>query len=101
MPTVLAASTMRVPAGTVSLCPSMVRLMSGTCSHLADVAFVSQGVVLVLLAEVPEGRVDHPARGVAKAAEAAAALTAVWNGQKRVGRALPPLVAQEPSICPG
>src|ERR1700731_4723737 len=77
MPTVLAASTMRVPAGTVILCPSMVRLMSGMSERLADVAGVTQAVVFVLVVKVAHGRLDHPAGRVAEAAEAAPVLQSV------------------------
>src|SRR5713226_5517796 len=55
MPTSLAASTTSVPAGTAILWPSMVTFTSGMRQRRPDVARVSQGVVLVLLAEVPEG----------------------------------------------
>src|ERR1700694_155322 len=87
MPTSLAASTTSVPAGTVSLWPSMVRFtMCAPCArtgasgmgerslHGADVV---QAVLLVLVSEVPHRRLDHPTRGVAEPAKAAAVLEAV------------------------
>src|ERR1700682_148824 len=77
MPTVLAASTMRVPAGTVTLCPSMVRFTSGMRERLSHVAGVVEGVVFVLVPERAEGRVDDPAGGVAEAAQAPSVLQAV------------------------
>src|SRR5438034_7969315 len=113
MPMVLAASTIRVPAGTESLWPSMVKLMSGTQltpPHLwgggpqgrrgPDVALMPERVILVLLPEVPEGRVDHPARGVAKAAETAAVLQAIRNAQKSVDLDLRSLVGKDPLVRP-
>src|SRR5256885_3769349 len=100
MPMVLAASTIRVPAGTLSLWPSIVRLMSGMCGDCSHVAFMPEGVILVLLAEVPEGGVDHPARGVAKAAETAAVLQAVRNAQQSIDLDLRSLVGQDPLVGP-
>src|SRR3984893_17419413 len=79
MPTVLAASTISVPAGTVTLCPSIVRLMSGMRQRLPHIALVSQAVVLVLLAEVAHRRLDDPAGRVAQAAEAAPVLQPVGD----------------------
>src|SRR5439155_25932502 len=98
MPTVLAASTMSLPAGIVILCPSIVRLTSGTCRHRPRRAFMSQGVVLVLLPEVAEGGVDHPAGGVAETAQAAAVLQAVRDALQRVEVDLRPLVGQHPLV---
>src|SRR5579859_1041513 len=95
MPTVFAASTTRVPAGTVSLWPSMVRFTSGMGDRLAHVAFVAERVVLVLLAEVADGRVDHPAAGVAKAAQAAAVLQAVGDALQDFQVDLRALVAED------
>src|SRR5260370_39051312 len=113
MPTVFAASTINVPAGTVSLWPSIVRLTSGIGPHfpalggrcpgprsgpgrmgLAGVALVPERVVLVLAVEVPEGGVDDPARGVAKAAQAAAVLKRVGDSAEVVELDLRPLVGQ-------
>src|SRR2546428_13041129 len=71
---VLAASTMSVPAGTVSFLPSIVRLISGIRRNLSDVALMPESVVLVLLAEVADGGVDHPAGPIAEAAQAPAVL---------------------------
>src|SRR5438552_8432079 len=95
MPTVFAASTMSVPAGTEILCPSMVRLMSGICRNGPHVAFVPQSVVLVLLAEVAKRRVDHPTGGVPQAAEAPAVLQAIGDALQRVELDLRPLVGQD------
>src|SRR6266508_2275135 len=112
MPMVLAASTIRVPAGTVSLWPAIVRWMSGmghrvpTCGEVGagrrrrgrNLAFVPQRVVLVLLAEVPEGEADDPARGVAQAAEAAPILQTVGDPQQRVDLDLRTLVGEDPLV---
>src|SRR6266581_1641720 len=95
MPTVFAASTMSVPAGTLILCPSIVRLMSGTGGNGSYVAHVPQGVVLVFLAEVAERRVDHPTGGVAQAAQAPAVLEAVRHALQSVELDLRPLVGQD------
>src|SRR5216117_2373591 len=84
MPMVLAASTTSVPAGTAILWPSIVRLTSGTRHDLADVALVAERVVLVLLAEVAQGRVDHPSARVAEAAQTAAILQAVGDALQDV-----------------
>src|SRR2546427_1480633 len=103
MPMVLAASTMSVPAGTVTLVPSMVRLMSGTYGRRFYVALMPQGVVFVLVAEMPEGGVDHPTRGVAKPAEAASVLQTVGDAEKRVDLDLRSLVGEDPFVrahCP-
>src|SRR5215467_7885579 len=98
MPTVLAASTTRVPAGTVILWPSIVRFTSGTYSHPADVAFVPQCVVFVLAAEMTERRIDHPAGRVAQAAEAAAVLERVGHLAKVVQLDLRPFVGEDPLV---
>src|SRR6202521_1715109 len=119
MPTVLAASTISVPAGTVTLCPSMVRLTSikgspgnrggwvrisrgpsGMCKRLADVAGVPERVVLVLLAEVAEGRVDDPARRVAEPAQAAAVLEAVCDALEDAQLELRALVGKDALVAP-
>src|SRR5712691_1685604 len=81
---VLAASTMSVPAGTVSFLPSIVRLTSGNCRYLSDVALVPERVVFVLLAEVSDGGVDHPACRIAEAAQAPAVLQPVRDADQRV-----------------
>src|SRR5712692_475165 len=112
MPMVFAASTISVPAGTVILCPSMVRLTSGNCpsgpaGHLptrwggqgSHVALVPQRVVLVLLAEVAERGVDHPARRVTQAAQAAPVLQAVRHSLQRVELDLRTLVGEDPLVC--
>src|ERR1700704_5915422 len=55
----------------------MVRFTSGIREHRPHVARVPQGVVLVLIAEVTERRVDDPAGRVAEAAKAAPVLQPV------------------------
>src|ERR1041384_5826828 len=77
MPMVFAASTIRVPAGTVILWPSIVRLTSGMCGHRLHAARVVEAVLLVLVVEVPHRRIGDPPGGVAEAAEAAAVLQRV------------------------
>src|SRR5438445_490878 len=79
MPTSFAASTTSVPAGTAILWPSIVTLTSGMRQRRPHVARMPQRVVLVLLTEVPEGRIDDPARRVAQAAEASAVLQTVGD----------------------
>src|SRR5258708_675348 len=74
MPTSLAASTTSVPAGTVSLWPSIVRLMSGMSQGGLYGADVVQAVLLVFVFEVPHRRLDHPTGSIAQPAEAAAVL---------------------------
>src|SRR6266511_5143618 len=98
MPTVLAASTISVPAGTVILWPSMVRLMSGMRHSLADVALVPEGVVLVLLPEMAEGGVDDQPGRVAQAAEAPPVLQAVGHPEQVVDLDLRALVGQDPLV---
>src|SRR5579859_158238 len=98
MPTVFAASTTRVPAGTVSLWPSMVRFTSGMGDRLADVAFVAERVVLVLLTEMADGRVDHPAARVAEATQAAPVLQAVRHADEGVELDLRALVGEDPLV---
>src|SRR5205823_2642811 len=100
MPIVFAASTTSVPAGTVSLWPSMVRFTSGMGGDLADVAFVAEAVVLVLLAEVADGRVDDPAGRVAEAAQAPAVLQAVRHTDERAELDLRALVGEDPLVGP-
>src|SRR5579859_2773981 len=95
MPIVLAASTISVPAGTVILCPSMVRLTSGTGPHLADLALVPERVVLVLAVEVAERGIDDPARRVAEPAQAAAVLERVRDPAEVVELDLRALVGQD------
>src|SRR5580704_14173606 len=53
--------------------------MSGMREGLADVAFVSQAVVFVLVVKVAHGRLDHPAGGVAEPAETAPVLESVGH----------------------
>src|ERR1700738_4304102 len=79
MPTRLAASTTRVPAGTVTLCPSMVRLMSGMGQRRLHRADVVEAVLLVFAVEVAHRRFDPPARRVAQPAQAATVLQAVGH----------------------
>src|SRR5258706_4623606 len=86
---------MSVPAGTVTLWLSIVRLTSGTRHHLADVALVPERVILVLAVEVAERGVDDPARRVAKAAQAAAVLQGVGDAAEVVKLDLRPLVGQD------
>src|SRR6266446_3957764 len=95
MSTVFAASTMSVPAGTVIFLPSIVRLTSGICGDLANVALVPEGVVLVLLAEVAQGGVDHPPTRVAEAAQAAAVLQPIGDPLQGVEVELRPLVGKD------
>src|SRR5438067_12436742 len=83
MPTVLAASTISVPAGTVTGLPSMVRLISGIRHYLPDVALVPERVVLIFLAEMTERRVDDPAARITDAGQAAAVLQPVGNALQR------------------
>src|SRR5438128_8775005 len=100
MPMVFAASTISVPAGTVTLRPSMVRLMSGTDGDLADAAPVPQGVVFVFVPEVAEGGVDDPASRVAQSAQAAAVLQAVGNTLEDVELDLGALIGEDPLVGP-
>src|SRR5215831_15246265 len=80
-----AASTMRVPFGTLTDWPSMVSVTrsegvcSGMCGDWLHRALVSQGVLLVLIAEVLHRRHDHPARRVAQTAQAAPELEALLD----------------------
>src|SRR5258708_21650170 len=91
---------MSVPAGTVTLWPSIVRLMSGIGHHLADVALVAERVVLVLAVEVAERGVDDPARRVAKAAQAAAVLQRVGDAAEVVELDLRPLIGKDALVHP-
>src|SRR6266581_3913439 len=100
MPTVFAASTTSVPAGTAILWPSMVRLTSGIDGSLAHVARVPERVVLVLVAEVAERGVDHPAARVTQAAEAATVLQAVRDPLEDVKLDLRALVGQDALVGP-
>src|SRR2546430_9368504 len=95
MPMVLAASTIRVPAGTVTFCPSMVRLISGTGRDRSHVAFVSQRVIFVFLSEMPERGVDHPTGGVAQTAQAPAVLQAVGDPEQHIDLDLRALRGQD------
>src|ERR1700686_3061699 len=100
MPTVLAASTISVPAGTVTLFPSMVRLMSGIDESLPDVAGVPQSVVFVLIAEMAERRVDDPPGRVAKTAQAPPVLKTVRDALEDVQVQLRALVGEDPLVGP-
>src|SRR6266851_3725956 len=100
MPMVFAASTTSVPAGTVILWSSMVRLTSGIDGNLAHVARMPQSVVLVLIAEVAERGVDHPAARVTQAAEAAAILQAVGDPLQDVQLDLRALVGEDALVGP-
>src|SRR5487761_751064 len=100
MPTVFAASTNSVPAGTVIACPSMVRLMSGMREHGSDVARVPEAVVLVLVVEMPHRRLDHPAGGVAQAAQASAVLQTVGDALEDAELELGSFVRQDAFVCP-
>src|SRR5260370_42213504 len=95
MPTSLAASTTSVPAGTVSLWPSIVRLMSGMCESGLHGADVVQAVLLVFVFEVPHRRLDHPTGGIAQPAEAAAVLKAVRDPPEDPGPDLRALAGQD------
>src|SRR6266581_3804538 len=88
MPTVFAASTTSVPAGTAILWPSMVRLTSGIDGSLAHVA------------RVAERGVDHPAARVTQAAEAATVLQAVRDPLEDVKLDLRALVGQDALVGP-
>src|SRR5260370_22558081 len=111
---VLAASTTRVPAGAVILCPSIVRLTSGTgpsgaARHLptvwgglriGHVAGMAECVVLVLVTEVAQRRVDDPTARVAESAETAPVLQAVRDALQDVAIQLRALVAQDALVGP-
>src|ERR1700682_6698881 len=99
MPTVLAASTISVPAGTVILWPSIVRLMSGTRQHLSYVARVPQAVVFVLRVEVAHRGLDHPAGGVAQAAQAAPVLQPIGDALEDAELELRALVGKDAVVC--
>src|SRR5437016_6001322 len=97
MPTVFAASTISVPAGTLRGLPSMVRLtllVSGTGRDSTHVAFVPQRVVLVLVAEVAERGVDDPTGRVAEPAQAASVLQRIRNAAQVVELDLRTLVVE-------
>src|SRR5712692_509651 len=100
MPTSLAASTTRVPAGTAILWPSMVTFTSGIYGYRSDIARVPKGVVLVLLAEVAEGRVDDPPGGVAETAEASTVLQYVGDALEDTKLDLRALVRQDTVVGP-
>src|SRR5689334_13793612 len=100
MPTILAASTMSVPAGTVTLCPSMVRLTSGMDSYFSDVAGVSKRMVFVFLAEMPERRIDHPSSGITQPAQTAPVLEPVCNTLQDAELDLRSLVGEDSFIGP-
>src|ERR1700694_4879213 len=94
MPTVFAASTISVPAGTVILWPSIVSVMSGMSQHLADVARVAQAVVFVLVVEVAHRRLDHPTGRIAEPAETASVLQPVGDALQDAELELRSLVRQ-------
>src|ERR1700682_363262 len=98
MPAVLAASTISVPAGTVTLCPSIVRLMSGMCQRFSNVAGVSECVVFVLIAEMAVGRLDDPAGRVAQAAQAAPVLQPLGDALEDAELELGAFVGQDPFV---
>src|SRR3979411_2372218 len=100
MPTVLAASTISVPAGTVTLYPSIVRLMSGMDQRGSHIARVPQAVVFVLLAEVAHRRLDDPAGRVAQAAQAASVLQAVGDALEDAALQPRPFVGQDAVVRP-
>src|SRR5487761_706610 len=100
MPTVLAASTISVPAGTVTWWPSIVRLMSGMRECLADVARVAEAVVLVLVVEVTHGGFDDPAGCVAQAAQAAPVLQAIGDSLEDAELELRSLVRKDKVVSP-
>src|ERR1700694_2959802 len=87
MPASCAAATTSVPAGTVSLWPSMVRFIScAPCARTGASGMgerslhgedVVQAVLLGLVSAVPHRRLDPPTGGVAEPAKAAAVLEAV------------------------
>src|SRR5438270_12449668 len=100
---VFAASTISVPAGTVSLWPSMVRFTSGMGGHRLHAAGVAGAVLIVLAVEVPHRRVDHPAGGVAEAAQAAAVLQRVGDLAQVLQLDGTALVGEDPLVhahCP-
>src|SRR5690242_5820735 len=98
MPMVLAASTISVPAGTVTLWPSMVRLTSGMRRNRLHAAGVVQAVLLVLAVEVPHRRVDDPAGRVAEAAKAAPVLQRVRDLAQVLQLDLAALVGEDPLV---
>src|SRR4029077_14247554 len=67
---------------------------------LPDVAGVPQGVVLVLLAEVTEGRVDDPAGRVAESAKTAPVLQAVRDALEDVQVQLRAFVGEDSLVGP-
>src|SRR5205823_9595730 len=93
-----------------SLWPSMIRLTSGIRGLLLPIhgevaaggrrrglhlALVPEGVVFVLLPEVAQRGVDHPARGVAQAAQAAPVLEAVRHALQGVELGLRALAGED------
>src|SRR5579859_3826043 len=100
MPAVLAASTIRVPAGTLILRPSMVRLTSGIRGDSLGLAGAPQAELLVFPAEVAKRRVDHPARGVAESAQAPAVLQTVRDALQDAELDLRPLSGQDLFVDP-
>src|SRR5450759_5378399 len=100
MPKVLAASTISVPAGTVILCPSRVRLMSGMRECPTDVARMPQAVVFVLIMEVAHGRLDDPTGRITQAAKAAAVLQPVGDALEDSELELRPFVGHDAVVSP-
>src|SRR5438132_9730687 len=90
---------MRVPGGTVTLWPSIVTVTSGKRCHRPDVALMPERVVLVLAAEVTNRGVDHPARRVSEATQAAAVLERIGNALKDVELDLRTLVGEDALVC--
>src|SRR6266851_5969268 len=86
---------MSVPAGTVILWPSIVRLTSGMRQGLADVALVPQAVVFVLVVKVAHRRFDDPAGGVAQPAKAASVLQPIRYALQDAELQLRPLVRED------
>src|SRR5260370_27263763 len=73
---------------------------SSMCSHRPHVALVPQRVVLVLLAEVAEGRIDDPTRGVPETAKTPAVLETIRDSLQRVELDLRALIGQDPLVGP-
>src|SRR2546425_8351899 len=80
--------------------PMMLIPISRIRRHLPDLALVPERVVLVLLAEVAQGGVDHPAARVTQAAKAAPVLQPVRNALQRVELDLRALVGKDALVCP-
>src|SRR2546427_6409308 len=98
MPTSWAASTRSMPAGTASLWPSIVTFTSGMGQRRLHGADVVEAVLLVLVVEVPHGRFDHPARGVAEPTQAAAVLQTVGHAFEDAELNLRALTGKDPLV---